>query len=153
MLRSPLDMWPLTIAVFVVLGVLAFRGARWAYVTYVVLGLLFFPARVGFHLHPHPCELALNVPLALFSLTNYGHIILFAIFFLMTSVQARGRSVRTQLLIAMAAVLAMGVCVEVAEGLTGKGHCRLRDLIPDTAGGLVGAVCLMIWRARGRRTS
>jgi len=138
-------MWPLTIVVFVVLGVLAFRGARWAYVTFVVLGLLFFPARVGFHLHPQPCEFALDVPLALFSLTNYGHIILFAIFFLMTSVQARGRSLHARLLIALAAVLAMGVCVEVAEGLTGKGHCRLRDLIPDTAGGLLGMLLLMAW--------
>jgi len=139
-------MWPLTIAVFLVLGVLAFRGARWAYFTFVVLGVLFFPARVGFHFQPQPCECALTIPLALFSLTNYAHIVLFAIFFCLTSVQVRGLPVRIQFLIAAGAVLAMGVYVEVAEGLTGKGHCRLRDLIPDAAGALVGALFLVAFR-------
>ena len=135
-------MWPLTIAVFVVLGVLAFRGVWWAYVTFVALGVLFFPARVGFHLHPSPCDLAIDVPLALFSLTNYKHVALFAIFFLMTSVHAR----RHPFLIAFAAVLAFGIYVEIAEGLTGEGHCRLRDLIPDLAGGVLGTIILAAWR-------
>ena len=136
-------MWPLTIGVFVVLGALAFRGVRWAYVTFVALGLLFFQARVGFHLNPQPCECALNVPLALFSLTNYGHVVLLAIFFLLTAVQARGYPAPRQYLIAAGAVLTMGVYVEVAEGITGKGHCRLRDLVPDAAGALLGALVLV----------
>jgi hypothetical protein len=136
-------MWPLTIGVFLVLGVLAFRGARWAYVTFVVLGLLFFPARVGFHFNPQPCECAINVPLALFSLTNYGHLVLFTLFFLLTAVQARGYPGPPQYLIAAGAVLAMGVYVEVAEAITGKGHCRLRDLVPDAAGALLGALVLV----------
>jgi hypothetical protein len=138
--------WPLTIIVFVVLGALAFRPTRWAYFTFVALGLLFFPAHVGFHFHPQPCECALNVPLALFSLTNYKHIALFAIFFLMTSAQVRGGRPRTQLLVASGAVLAMGVYVELAEGLTGQGHCRLRDLVPDMAGAVVGAALLLMLR-------
>jgi hypothetical protein len=136
----------LTFALFLALGVLAFRGARWAYFVFVGLGLLFFPARVGFHFHPKPCECVLNVDLALFSLTNYKHIVLFGIFFLLTAVQARSHRLRAQLLIAAAAVLAMGVYVEVAEGLTGVGHCRLRDLVPDMAGALAGALAWVVFR-------
>jgi hypothetical protein len=136
----------LTFAVFLALGVLAFRGARWAYVAFVILALLFFPARAGFHFHPKPCECALNVDLALFALTKYGHLWRFAIFFLLTAVQARRYRLRAQLLIATAAVLAMGIYVEVAEGLTGIGNCRLRDLVPDMAGALAGAVVWVLYR-------
>ena len=143
--------WLVT-AVFVVLGALAFRPSRWAYFTFVALGVLFFPARVGFHFHPQPCECSLNVPLALFSLTNYGHLVRFTIFFLMTGAQMRGARLRTQLLLATGAVMAMGIYVELAEGLTGEGHCRLRDLVPDLPGAIVGAVILTLWtlRQRGR---
>jgi hypothetical protein len=143
--------WPLTVVVFVVLGALAFRPTRWAYFTFVALGLLFFPARAGFHFHPQPCECALNVPLALFSLTNYKHIALFAVFFSMTSAQIRGARTRTRLLVASGAVLAMGVYVELAEGLTGQGHCRLRDLVPDMAGAAVGAILFFMLRKLRQR--
>ena len=135
--------WTLTIAVFLMLGILAFRGAKWAYFTFLVLGLLFFPARVGFHFHPQRCECALNLPLALFSLTNYKHILLWAIFFLMTAVQLRRYGPRSQLLIAAGAALAMGIYVELAEGITGQGHCRLRDLVPDMAGATLGAILVL----------
>ena len=136
----------LTFAVFLALGVLAFLGARWAYVAFVILALLFFPARAGFHFHPKPCECALNVDLALFSLTNYRHLWRFAIFFLLTAVQVRRYRLRSQLLIAASAVLAMGIYVELAEGVTGIGNCRLRDLVPDMAGALVGAVVWVVYR-------
>ncbi len=135
--------WTLTIAVFLMLGILAFRGARWAYFMFLVLGLLFFPVRVGFHFHPQPCEYALNLPLVLFSLTNYKHILLWAIFFLMTAVQLRSYGRRSQLLIAAGAALAMGIYVELAEGITGQGHCRLRDLVPDVAGATLGAILVL----------
>jgi hypothetical protein len=137
-------MWPATIAVFFVLGALAFLGKRWAYVVFVLLGILFFPARVGFHFNPRPCEFALTIPLALFSLTNWGHDVLFAIFFLMTAVQLRYHRMLTRIGLSFAAVIAFGIYVELAEGLTGKGHCRLRDLVPDTAGGLAGAIVLIV---------
>lgn len=117
--------WTLTILVFVVLGALAFRPTRWAYFTFVALGLLFFPANVGFHFQPQPCECALNLPLALFSLTNYKHIALFAIFFLMTSAQVRGGRSRTQVLVASGAVLTMGAYV----GLAGLIHISARTLV------------------------
>jgi hypothetical protein len=136
----------LTFAVFLAFGVLAFLGARWAYVAFVILALLFFPARAGFHFHPKPCECAFNVDLALYALTKYGHLWRFTIFFLLTAIQVRRYRLRSQLLIATAAVLAMGIYVELAEGLTGTGNCRLRDLVPDMAGAAVGAVVWVVYR-------
>jgi hypothetical protein len=136
----------LTFAVFLALGVLAFLGVRWAYVAFVILALLFFLARAGFHFHPKPCECAFNVDLALYALTKYGHLWRFAIFFVLTAVQARRYPLRSQLLIATAAVLAMGIYVELAEGITGIGNCRLRDLVPDMAGAVVGAGVWVVYR-------
>lgn len=133
-------------AVFIVLAVLSFRPIRWAYVTFVVLGILFFPARVGFHLHPHPCDCSLSVSLALFTLTKYGHIWRFVFFFLMTAAQVRSSRVSAQFLIPLGAVLLMGSYVELAEGFTGNGNCRLLDLVPDIAGAAIGAVILTLWK-------
>lgn len=144
----------LVTAVFLALAVLSFRPTRWAYVTFVVLGMLFFPASVGFRFHPRPCECAFSIPLAMFALTKYGHIWRFALFFLMTAAQVRDRRLSTQLLIALGAVMAMGIYVELAEGITGEGGCRLRDLVPDLAGAVVGAVILMLWMlVRRKRAS
>jgi hypothetical protein len=53
---------------------------------------------------------------------------------------------------AFLAVIVMGALVEIAEGVSGSGHCRSRDLIPDAAGGLLGAVIVLLWnKLRGRR--
>jgi hypothetical protein len=35
--------------------------------------------------------------------------------------------------------------VELAEGISGNGHCRLRDLIPDTVGIILGAGLVFLW--------
>jgi hypothetical protein len=145
-------MWLLVFVVFFVLGVLSLRGVRWAYIIFVLLGLLFFPARVGFRFDPRPCELTINIPLAIHSLTNYAHIVLFAIFFLMTSAQLR-LSQWSAFAWAAAACITMGVLVELAEGVTGKGHCRLRDLIPDTAGILLGSVIVLVWNGLRKKMS
>ena len=139
--------------VYLVLAVLAFRRMRWAYVAFVLLGLLYFPARVGFHFSPRACETALDVPLALWSLTNSGHIILFAIFFVMTRVQLRGVGWSTMAWTGMITLM-MGVLVELAEGVTGNGHCRLRDLVPDSAGAMLGAAIVTVWQqVRSKRAS
>ena len=45
---------------------------------------------------------------------------------------------------AVVATIVMGVLVEAAEGVTGKGHCRLRDLIHDTVGALAGSVIVLL---------
>ena len=135
---------------FFVLGILSLRGVRWAYVAFVVLGLLYFPASVGFRLDPQPCQLTFDLPLALHSLTNYAHIVLFVLFFLMTSAQFR-MSNWTAFGWAALAAITMGALVELAQGITGKGHCRSRDLIPDAVGILLGSVVVLLWNRVRRR--
>lgn len=135
---------------FLVLAILSLRGVRWAYITYVLLGLLYFPASVGFRLNPQPCELVPSIPLAIYSLTNYAHIVLFVLFFLMTSAQFR-MSHWWGFAWAALASITMGILVELAEGISGQGHCRLRDLIPDTAGIVLGAGIVFLWIRIRRR--
>ena len=142
-------MWLLAF-VRIVCGLLALRGVRWAYVAFVVTGLLYFPAGVGFRLAPRPCQLAFDIPLALHSLTNYAHVVLFALFFVMTSAQFR-TSDRRAFVWSAAATVAMGALVEVAQGVTGEGNCRLRDIIPDAAGVLVGAIAVLLLKRMGWR--
>jgi|SRR5262249_46233990 len=129
---------------FLVLGILAARGALWAYITFVVLGILYFPASVGFHLHPHPCEGLPNTALAIYSLGNYAHIVLFVLFFIMTSAQFN-MSHWSGFVWAVAACVAMGMLVEIAQGVSGAHHCRTRDLIPDSAGTMIGAGIVFLW--------
>ena len=129
---------------FLVLGILAARGALWAYITFVVLGLLYFPASVGFHLHPQPCEGLPSLSMAMYSFGNYPHIVLFVLFFIMTSAQFN-MSRWSGFAWAAAACIAMGILVEVSEGIAGVHHCRSRDLIPDSAGILIGAAIVFMW--------
>ncbi|HEX8558156.1 MAG TPA: VanZ family protein [Pyrinomonadaceae bacterium] len=144
-------MWPLAFLILA-LGVLALRGVRWGYAAFVVLGLLYFPAKVGFSLNPRPCQLAFDLPLAVHSMTNYAHVVLLAIFFVMTKAQFRSSN-RPAFAWSAAAALGMGALVEVAQGVTGEGHCRLRDLIPDSAGILVGAGVVLLLQRMGWRPS
>ncbi len=140
-------MWLLA-SVRLVLGLLALRGVRWAYVAFIVLGLFYFPIKVGFQLAPRPCQLAFDIPLAIHSLTNYGHIVLFALFFVMTSAQFRVLN-RWAFAWSVAATVVMGALVEVAQGVTGEGNCRLRDLIPDSVGILVGSIIVLFLQRVG----
>ncbi len=135
---------------FFVLGIVSMRGVRWAYITFVVLGLFYFPASLGFRLNPHPCEVAFDLPLAVHSLTNYKHIVLFTLFFIMTRAQLR-RSGWSAFAWAALATLVMGMLIELAEGVTGNGHCRSRDLIPDAVGTVLGAVVVLLWNTIRRR--
>ena len=140
-------MWPLALAILV-FGVLALRGVRWAYAAFVLLGLLYFPAKVGFRPEPRPCQLVFDLPLTVHSLTNFPHIVLFALFVVMTSAQFRKWD-RVTFAWAAAAALTMGALVEAAQGLTGEGHCRLRDLIPDAAGVLLGSAVVLLLNRKG----
>lgn len=142
-------MWLLAFLILA-LGLLALRGVRWTYVAFAALGLLYFPAKVGFRLDPRPCQLAFDFPLALHSLTNYAHVVLFALFFVTTSAQFR-RSNRPAFAWSAAATIVMGALVEVAQGVTGEGNCRLRDIIPDAAGVLAGCGIVLLLRRVGWR--
>lgn len=156
-----------------ILSILALAGAlviprlRWrraAFVSFVVLGLCSFPLRAGWParpLAPRACELLVDRALALYSFRNTPHIVLFALCFLLARAQfpapgagrAGGWGANAG---AFAVTLAVGALVELAEGATGAGHCRLRDLLPDSAGALLGwaAVTVIIgctqWMRRRR---
>src|SRR5438094_5447648 len=142
------------VGVLALLALIALRGKRWAYLTFVLLGLLYFPAQTHFRVHAPKCEqllptLHLLVPL----LHNYAYIALFAGFYWMTWVQF-GRSDALGVW-ALVATLLVAALVEIAEGMTGEGrgqvHCRVRDLVPDAAGA-VGAALLLASRSQTRPT-
>jgi hypothetical protein len=136
--------------VILVFSLLALRGVRWAYAAFVVLGLLYFPSKAGFQLAPRPCQFAFDIPLAIHSLTNFGHIVLFALFFVMTCAQFRALN-RRAFAWAAAGTIVMGALVEVAQGVTGEGNCRLRDLIPDGVGILLGSTIVLLLKRIGWR--
>ena len=143
-------MWPVIATGFIILGVLAARGVRPAYIAFVALGVAFLPARVGFQFTPAPCELEFSLALALHSLRNYPHIVLFGLFTMITSAQFSVET-RWRYLVALLAVISMGVVIEAEQGFTGRGHCRLRDLVPDLAGFLVVTLGSLVWtQIRGR---
>jgi VanZ like protein len=142
-------MWFLTF-IRVCSGILSLRGVRWAYVAFVALGLLYFPLKVGFRVNPQPCECTFDVPLAIHSFSNYAHIALFTLFFVLSSAQFK-MSDWTGFFWATLATIAMGALVEIAEGVTGQGHCRVRDLIPDTVGAFAGSIIVLLLRRIGWR--
>ena len=88
---------------------------------------------------------------------NTPHIVLFALCFFLARAQfgwykTENRANRRANRGAFLLTLGVGGLVELAEGVSGSGHCRLRDLLPDAAGALLGWVALAapmaVWRAR-----
>ena len=132
--------------VLVLLALFALRGKRWAYLAFVVLGLLYFPAQAHWRVHAPKCEQLLpTMQVMVLSLQNYAHIALFAGVYWMSWVQFRRAGSGTRLVWALLATLLVGALVEIAEGMTRRGHCRVRDLVPDAAGALGAALVLAFW--------
>lgn len=130
-------------------------GIRWAYLIFVVIAVLRIPARTGFQLQTPVCDLTLSLATAALSFTNYAHMILFALFFLITWAQM-SRS-PAGFAWATLATLLMGAIVELEQGATRTGNCRARDLIPDALGALLGIGIVLLLagirdaiRVRGR---
>jgi hypothetical protein len=136
--------------VLALLALIALRGKPWAYLAFVVLGLLYFPAQTDFRVHVPKCEqLIPTMRLVVLSLHNYAYIALFAGFYWMSWVQFRRTGARV--IWALLATLLVGALVEVAEGMTGRGRCRVRDLVPDAAGALGAAILLAVWSRLRRK--
>jgi hypothetical protein len=137
---------------FLAFVILAIRGVRWAYVAFAMSILLSFPAMVGFRMHPQVCDLTVNAPLAVASLGNYPHMILFGIFFVVTALHFRLSGWRS-LGLAIAATVAMGAAMEIAQGLSGTHHCKAIDLTPDLIGAVAGLAIVLLGRrvAMGER--
>ena len=135
-------MWLLTV-IRLLLAVLSLRGMRWAYVAFLLLGLLYFPLKSGFRFDPnYPCELTFGAALAMHSLRNVPHIVLFAIGFILTAAQFR-LSKWWDFMLAALLMMTVGALVEILEGVTRQGNCRMRDLIPDSVGAALGAIIVL----------
>lgn len=126
------------------LAILAFRRRRWAYFAFVILGVLRIPSRTGFRLRWPECSWSLALEDVSASLAKFPHIALFAIFFCMTWLQFRSTR-RWRWVLTTLATLALGAVVELEQGATATGNCRLADLVPDAAGALVGAILMVGW--------
>ena len=138
--------------VLALLAVLALRGKGWAYPTFVVLGLLYFPAQTHFHVHVPKCDQLLpTMHVLVLSLHNYAYIALFAGFYWMSWVTFQRSDARG--IWALLATLLVAALVEIAEGMTmaGRGHCRVRDLVPDAAGAVGAALLLAVWSRLRRK--
>ena len=149
----------LAIAVLLTIAALLLRRSRWAaaallgsrcaYAALLVQALWYFPARGGFRIATPTCEWTFGVALAVHSLQNYKHIVLFALFYLLTFAQLP--NLPKARLWSAAACMTMGLFVELAQGATRVGHCRMRDLIPDAIGALIAIAVLAglrkIWPA------
>jgi len=88
---------------------------------------------------------------AALSMTKVPHMVLFGLFFLVTLAMF-DRVDRRSLGWSLAATAAMGLVVELEEGATRTGNCRLTDVLPDLAGAIV-ALLLTIALVRARRSS
>src|SRR5215213_9897443 len=118
------------------------RLRRWAYGAYMLVAVLRIPARVGFRLVAPICDTRLTLTNAGLSMTKVPHIALFAIFLVLTALQfdqINGRALRLSLL----ATLALGVLVELEEGASRTGNCRLTDVLPDIAGALIATAVIV----------
>ena len=110
------------------------------------------PARTGFRLDGRRCDLRLSLDNAQLSMTKVPHIVLFGVFSLITVVQF-DRLDRRALVWSLLATLALGTLVELEEGATRTGNCRLTDVLPDVVGALIAmtlVVATLVFRNRRR---
>jgi hypothetical protein len=107
------------------------------------------PMRTGFHLESPRCDTRLTLHNAQLSLTKIPHIVLFAIFFVITAIQF-DRFDRRTVAWSLVATALLGLVVEFEEGVTRTGNCRLTDVLPDIVGALIAtaavALIAMFWK-------
>ena len=128
------------------------RQRRWLYAMYMVVAITRIPARTKFHLKSPACDSRLTLENAKLSMTKVPHMVLFGLFALITVAQFN-RLDRRALLWSVAATAALGVIVELEEGATRTGNCRITDVLPDIAGALAVLIPLVAAAAavRGRK--
>lgn len=102
--------------------------------------LVYFPQKGGFVLQSPGCSASLGGDLFVTSATNYSHIVLFALFFLISYAHfVRSRPLAwSPLVVSIAMSVALGGVVEALQGASNTGNCELRDLIPNLLGVLIG---------------
>ncbi len=118
------------------------RWRRWAYTLFVIVGVLRIPAHAHFRLYAPVCDLRMAWNNSRLSLHKVPHFVLFGAFFLFTVWQF-DRLDRRSLSWSLVATLALGILVELEEGATRTGNCRLPDLLPDLGGALIATAFLL----------
>jgi hypothetical protein len=119
----------------------------------MLVAVLRIPARTGFRLAAPACDTRLTLANAILSMTKVPHIALFAIFFVLTALQFEQLDQRTMRW-SLLATIALGVLVELEEGASRTGNCRLTDVLPDITGALIAGAALLgakMVRDRARR--
>ena len=122
------------------------------YVAYILYAVTQIPARTGFRLNAPACDMPATMENIGLSLTKVPHIVLFGFFFLLTAAQF-DRIDRRTLAWSGLATLVMGLVVELEEGATRTGNCRLTDVLPDILGALIVGAVLMSFTIIRRRGS
>ena len=97
------------------------------------------PARVHFRLVGLHCDTRLTMANAGLSMTKLPHMVLFAIFFILTIVQFEKLNTRA-FSWTLLATGSLGLLIELEEGATRTGNCRLTDVLPDLAGAAIAAI-------------
>jgi hypothetical protein len=128
------------------------RSRRWGYTLFMIAGVLRIPAQAHFRFYAPVCDLGMAWDNARISLVKVPHFVLFGIFFLLTAWQF-DRPDRRAFSWSLVATLALGVLVELEEGATRTGNCRLADLLPDLGGGLLAMALLLAFMLLRNRAS
>jgi hypothetical protein len=119
------------------------RQRRWLYATYMIVAVTRIPARTKFHLVTPVCDTRLTLENASRSMTKVPHMVLFGLFALVTAAQFNRLDRRT-IYWSLAATAALGLIVELEEGTTRTGNCRITDVAPDIVGALAMLVPLAV---------
>ena len=128
----------------------AWSKRRWAFAAYIVYAITRIPARTGFRLIAPACDTRITLENIGLSLTKVPHVVLFGFFFLLIAMQF-DRVDRKTVAWSVVATAAMGLIIELEEGATRTGHCRLTDVLPGILGALVAGLLLMSIAAVYRR--
>jgi VanZ family protein len=109
----------------------------------MVVAVARIPARTGFHLSSPSCDVQLSLENVARSMTKLPHMILFGLFFLLTMIQF-DRVDRRTLAWSFLATVVLGLIVEIEEGATRTGNCRITDVLPDFIGAIVVMALVII---------
>jgi hypothetical protein len=112
------------------------RRRRWIYGALMLIAVTRIPARTGFRLASPTCDTALTVENLALSLTKWPHVVLFGAFALITLIQFE-RVDRRSLTWTVAATAMFSFVIELQQGATRTGNCRLTDLAPNLFGALI----------------
>lgn len=109
----------------------------------MLLAVTRIPARTGFRLSPPTCDTTVSLENLALSVTKVPHIVLFGAFFLITLIQF-DRVDRRSLAWSLAATAAISFVVEIEQGATATGNCRMTDVAPNLLGALIVGVVIAV---------